>query len=203
MVHNFRELSMIHKFFGFRGRIGRGTWWLAQVVGIPIVYIVGISLLVGLVAASPAQTAEDLNLAWGGAMILALVAAFIVGVWINFSSTIQRYHDRGKSGFWSLLLFVPFIGAMWVIIECGFCSGEDGSNQWGPPPGSERARQELEREIGALAAGEAGSKFAKLDDAYFQNYASQMKQNVAAPAATMTAQPSAASFGNRPAFGKR
>lgn len=192
---------MIQKFFGFQGRIGRGTWWLAQVVGIPIIYIVGISLMAGLVAASPAETAEELNLAWGGSMILVLVAAFIIGVWINFSSTIQRYHDRGKSGFWSLMLLVPFIGGIWVFIECGFCSGEDGTNQWGPPPGAARAREELEREINGLAEAEAGSKFAKLDDEYFRNYASQMRN--AAPAAGMATQPPAPSFGNRPAFGKR
>lgn len=193
---------MIQKFFGFQGRIGRGTWWLAQIVGIPIVYLVGISLLAGLIAASPAETAGDLNLAWGGTMILVLVAAFIIGVWINFSSTIQRYHDRGKSGFWSLMLLVPFIGAIWVFIECGFCSGEDGYNNWGPPPGAARAREELEREIGSLAAADAGGKFAKLDDEYFRNYASRM-QGTAAPAASMAAQTSAPGFGARPTFGKR
>jgi uncharacterized membrane protein YhaH (DUF805 family) len=193
---------MILKLFGFKGRIGRGMWWLAQLVGIPIVYLVGVSLLVGLVAASPGETAQDLDPAWGGAMILALLAAFVIGVWINFSSTIQRYHDRGKSGFWSLMLFVPFIGAIWVFIECGFCSGEDGYNQWGPPPGSAQAREDLEREIdGLAAAADSGSKFAKLDDKYFRDYASQMERR--APVAAAPVQSSAPSFGNRPVFGKR
>lgn len=192
---------MIQKFFGFQGRIGRGTWWLAQVVGIPIIYIVGISLLAGLVAASPAETAEELNLAWGSTMILVLVAAFIVAVWINFSSTIQRYHDRGKSGFWSLMLLVPFIGGIWVFIECGFCSGEDGDNRWGPPPGSARARENLEREIDGLATAGASGKFAKLDDEYFRNYAAQMQTS--SPMAAASAPTSAPSFGSRPAFGKR
>ena len=141
---------MILNLFGFNGRIGRGMWWLAQVVGIPIIYLVGASLLVGLVAASPAETAQDLNIVLGASMIFILVAAFITGVWINFSSTIQRYHDRGKSGFWSLMLFIPIIGPIWVIIECGFCSGEDGSNQWGPPPGAARSSA-LAEEIAAMS----------------------------------------------------
>ncbi len=141
---------MTLNLFGFNGRIGRGTWWLAQVVGIPIVYLIGASLLVGLVAASPADTAQDLDLVWGVSLILVLIAAFITGVWINFSSTIQRYHDRGKSGFWSLILLIPFIGPIWVVIECGFCSGEEGSNQWGPPPGSARSGA-LAEEIAAMS----------------------------------------------------
>jgi uncharacterized membrane protein YhaH (DUF805 family) len=193
---------MILNLFGFQGRIGRGMWWLAQVAAIPIIYLGGASLLLGLVAASPAETAQDLNLAWGGSMVLLLVATIILGVWINFSSTIQRYHDRGKSGFWCLMLFVPFIGFIWVIIECGFCRGDDGNNQWGPPSGSGRPFEDLEREIDGLAAtADSGDQFAKLDDKYFRDYASQMQRS--APASAATAQSSAPSFGSRPVFGKR
>jgi uncharacterized membrane protein YhaH (DUF805 family) len=193
---------MILNLFGFQGRIGRGMWWLAQIVAIPIIYLGGASLVLGLVAASPAETAQDLNLAWGGSMVLALVAAFIIAIWINFSSTIQRYHDRGKNGFWSLMLFVPFIGFIWVIIECGFCSGDDGYNQWGPPPGTGRSREDLEREIDGLAdAADSGDQFAKLDDKYFRDYASQMQRSASVPAAP--AQTSALPTGVRPTFGKR
>jgi uncharacterized membrane protein YhaH (DUF805 family) len=193
---------MILKLFGFKGRIGRGMWWLAQLVAIPIIYLGGASLVLGLVAAGPAQTAQELNLAWGGSMVLILIATIIIGVWINFSSTIQRYHDRGKSGFWSLMLFVPFIGFILVIIECGFCSGDDGHNKWGPPPGSGRAREDLEQELDELAAtADSGDQFAKLDDKYFRDYASQMQRRAPAPAAPV--RPSAPSGDGRPIFGKR
>lgn len=177
---------MIHNLFGFDGRIGRGMWWLAQVVAIPIIYLVGAGLLVGLVAASPAETAQHLDSAWGVTMILVLVATFITGVWINFSSTIQRYHDRGKSGFWSLMLFVPLIGMIWVVIECGFCSGEDGSNQWGPPPGAGRRSSALAEEIAAMSL-ENDTATARTEGNY---------STYTAPRPAMASQP------GRPAFGK-
>jgi uncharacterized membrane protein YhaH (DUF805 family) len=193
---------MILNLFGFQGRIGRGMWWLAQVVALPTIYLGGASLVLGLIAASTTETVQDLNLSLGGSMVLILIATIIIGVWINFSSMIQRYHDRGKSGFWCLMMFVPFIGLFWVVIECGFCSGDDGYNQWGPPPGSGRVREDLENEIDDLAAAaDRGDQFAKLDDKYFRDYASQMQRSTSVPAAP--AQPSTPSFGNRPTFGKR
>jgi uncharacterized membrane protein YhaH (DUF805 family) len=178
---------MILNLFGFNGRIGRGMWWLAQVIGIPIIYLVGASLLVGLVAASPAETAQDLNIVLGVSMILILAAAFITGVWINFSSTIQRYHDRGKSGFWSLILFIPIIGPIWVIIECGFCSGEYGSNQWGPPPGG-AGSSALAEEIAAMS---------------FENDTDTATARTEGNYSTYTApRPAMASPSGRPVFGK-
>jgi uncharacterized membrane protein YhaH (DUF805 family) len=46
----------------------------------------------------------------------------------------KRWHDRGKSGWWSLIVLVPIIGPLWMFIECGFLGGEDGSNTYGPNP---------------------------------------------------------------------
>ena len=47
----------------------------------------------------------------------------------------KRYHDRGKSGWWYLVTFIPLIGPIWVLIELQFLSGDRGSNRFGPPPG--------------------------------------------------------------------
>ena len=40
-------------------------------------------------------------------------------LWISFASVVRRLHDRGKSGWWSLLYLLPGIGWLWLIIECG------------------------------------------------------------------------------------
>ncbi len=57
---------------------------------------------------------------------------------INICSTVKRYHDRGKSGFWFFITFVPLIGGMWQFIECGMLPGDDHNNDYGAPPGSGR-----------------------------------------------------------------
>ena len=46
----------------------------------------------------------------------------------------KRWHDRGKSGWWTLIGLVPIIGGLWMLIELGFLKGTDGDNQYGPDP---------------------------------------------------------------------
>ena len=47
-------------------------------------------------------------------------------MWVSFASVVRRFHDRGRSGWWALLYFVPFIGWLWILIECGFLPGKPG-----------------------------------------------------------------------------
>jgi uncharacterized membrane protein YhaH (DUF805 family) len=45
---------------------------------------------------------------------------------------IKRSHDRGKTGFFSLLLIVPII-SLWPLIEFGFIAGQEEENKYGDP----------------------------------------------------------------------
>jgi len=53
---------------------------------------------------------------------------------INVSTSVRRFHDRNKSGWWCLIGFVPVIGGFWLLIENGFLKGSVGPNQYGPDP---------------------------------------------------------------------
>ncbi len=46
----------------------------------------------------------------------------------------KRWHDRGKSGWWSLIGLIPVIGGLWMLIELGFLKGTGGANQYGADP---------------------------------------------------------------------
>lgn len=46
-----------------------------------------------------------------------------------FTVVVKRYHDRGKSGWWSLIMFIPVIGFFWTYIELGFFKGITNHNQ--------------------------------------------------------------------------
>jgi len=46
----------------------------------------------------------------------------------------KRWHDRGKSGWWSLILLIPLIGPIWFLVECGCLRGTEGPNEYGPDP---------------------------------------------------------------------
>jgi uncharacterized membrane protein YhaH (DUF805 family) len=46
----------------------------------------------------------------------------------------KRWHDRGKSGWWTLIILVPAIGSIWLLVELGFLRGTPGANKYGPDP---------------------------------------------------------------------
>jgi uncharacterized membrane protein YhaH (DUF805 family) len=96
--------------FGFEGRIGRVAFWLVQ---LPLLAVFGLFFwqIDPLLARwFPYRVYEGLTFA------LVLAAPLI---WIQCALIIKRCHDRGKSGFWALLLFIPVVGLLWLLIDCG------------------------------------------------------------------------------------
>ena len=120
---------MLAFFFSPSGRFGRAQWWLAQLAILAIVTI-AVVVLMGILngATEQAPTADVLLLSIG----LVMVALMLM--WIGFCITVKRYHDRGKSAWWYLIQFIPIIGGIWALVELGFCSGDDGDNEYGDGP---------------------------------------------------------------------
>jgi uncharacterized membrane protein YhaH (DUF805 family) len=63
-----------------------------------------------------------------------ILAFGVLVTWISLAIAVKRYHDRDKSGWWALIIFLPVIGALWYLIECGFLRGTEGNNDYGPDP---------------------------------------------------------------------
>lgn len=106
-----------HLLLQFDGRINRAKYWL----GVVILWVLSIIAYV-LVSALDSV----------GAILAFLV--WIAIIWPALAIQIKRWHDRGKSGWWILIVFVPLIGSLWALIECGFLPGDDGPNEYGPDP---------------------------------------------------------------------
>jgi uncharacterized membrane protein YhaH (DUF805 family) len=182
------EAMMLGQFFGFEGRVGRGTWWLG--------YLLSVFLLV--IAWALIAAAQTGGLGGNIAMNLFSLACSLAAMVVSVCVTVKRYHDRDKSGFWWFIGLVPFLG-LWQLIECGFCSGEDAPNRFGPPPGSATRRADLESEIGGLSSSGAMSK---LDDNYMADYARKIALQQA-EAQARSAQPTLGGGNAAPVFGKR
>ncbi|ESQ83732.1 hypothetical protein AEAC466_12050 [Asticcacaulis sp. AC466] len=58
----------------------------------------------------------------------------LVAVWMKLAVLVKRWHDRDKSGWWMLIGLIPFVGGLWILIECGFLDGTPGPNRFGPSP---------------------------------------------------------------------
>nr|WP_075091068.1 DUF805 domain-containing protein [Haloferula sp. BvORR071] len=54
--------------------------------------------------------------------------------WIVLALLAKRWHDRGKPAVWILIYLIPFVGAVWTLIECGCLRGTVGPNEFGADP---------------------------------------------------------------------
>ena len=141
-------------FFSPSGRIGRLKWWLGQLlvgaiaifVLVPALGVLGVSLIGG-------STGQGISAGGSLSALIASLVLFILFplcVWINFCLCAKRYHDRNKPAVWFLVVFVPIIGPLWQVIECGFLAGSPGGNAYGADPsGSTGWASKVDAEIAA------------------------------------------------------
>jgi len=104
------------------GRVNRKQWWLKLILPI---FVISIVLSIVDFATGHYDPQEKIGLFTGIFGLIALVPSIFV--------YIKRFHDRDKSGWWVLIALIPIIGAIWLLIECGFLKGTPGPNRFGPP----------------------------------------------------------------------
>lgn len=118
--------SLPSLLFHFSGRIRRREYW-AITLGSGAVYgalVVGLAMLV-----------EEKDESIPKGIYVGLLVGTLAYCWVNIACNFQRWHDRDKSGFWSLVSLIPLVGWIWALIETGFLPGTPGRNRFGPPLG--------------------------------------------------------------------
>lgn len=98
----------------FSGRSNRPEFW----------WWVLFTVLVSL-AASVIGSSAGVGAGLEGVVALALLCP-------DLAVTVRRLHDTDRSGWWCLLILVPFIGWVTVLFLCAQ-QGSPGSNRHGPP----------------------------------------------------------------------
>ena len=108
-------------FTSLEGRIGRHSYWM----GILAMAVIGVvaSLLDVMLGT---MNENGYGIISGLAGLLLIYPAIVLYA--------KRWHDRGKSGWWSLIGLIPIIGGIWLLVELGFLRGQPGPNQYGPEP---------------------------------------------------------------------
>ena len=106
-------MTVTHLLFGFSGREKRLPWWIATLL---------VDLALGMIYAIFGHLRPS---------VLGLLLLAPPLIWISVAVQVKRWHDRDKSGWWFLMNFVPIIGWLWVLIECGFLRGTPGPNRFG------------------------------------------------------------------------
>jgi uncharacterized membrane protein YhaH (DUF805 family) len=100
-------VGLLSFLFGFNGRINRAQYWLGT-IGVNVVNWVVMLVMAGA-SALPAGQNPAAALAAAGSQ-LAMMLPLSVGVaWIAMALQVKRFHDRGQSGWWSVLPIVPML----------------------------------------------------------------------------------------------
>ena len=132
----------LKSWLSFRGRIPLRTYWLAYLLPLLGAYILAVVLdawifgaewrvLPGLVPTAEA-TSFHAEFRLGG--VLLAEAVFWLNCIPGFAGAARRWHDRGRSGWWSLLILLPVIGWIWMFISLCCRDGVRGPNRYGPDP---------------------------------------------------------------------
>lgn len=110
-----------HLYLSLDGRIGRQSFWIGILVmwGVSIVAMV----LDGILGT---QVGDGIGILG----IIVLLAILYPAIMLYA----KRWHDRNKSGWWTLIILVPFVGAIWFLVELGFLRGTVGNNNYGADP---------------------------------------------------------------------
>lgn len=113
--------AVTKKYFQFSGRASRKEYWLL------ILFYTVLNIIAGILDVSFGLI--NLESGVGTFGLIVFVALFIP----SLSACIRRLHDKDKSGWFCLLLFIPLIGA--IVLLVWFCSkGTDGPNRFGEDP---------------------------------------------------------------------
>lgn len=119
--------TVLSKYIRFEGRASRSEYWywilLLVILSIVLAVIEGavIAPSIGFEAFDP-EAGQPLRM-------LMFFALFLPSLGVS----VRRLHDIGRSGWWLLIQFVPFIGTL-VLLWWHTRPSDAGNNEFGKPP---------------------------------------------------------------------
>ncbi len=110
--------SALSKYLVIEGRALRSEYWYFALFG-----LLG-GIVLGIVD----------TIVFAGSGMTPLSSLFSLALFIpSITVGVRRLHDRDMSGWWMLLMLIPFIGIL-VLIILFILPGTTGPNRFGPDP---------------------------------------------------------------------
>ena len=110
--------EIIKKYAKFEGRANRTQYWYFVLTEILAFFILVDLCVIPFV-----------NIIAGLALLVLWLGLIVPGIAV----AVRRLHDTNRSGWWLLLCFVPFVGA--IVLLVWMCSeGTKGANKYGDEP---------------------------------------------------------------------
>ncbi|CAA9303898.1 MAG: Inner membrane protein YhaH [uncultured Lysobacter sp.] len=114
-------LKVLKNYFNFSGRARRKEYWMF------VLFSVIIAIVLGVVDGVLGMTVAN-----GAIGLLGLVYTLAVLI-PSIALGIRRLHDIDRSGWWTLIALIPFIGGL-VLLVWACSEGTHGDNRFGADP---------------------------------------------------------------------
>lgn len=119
-------LKVFKQYFDFSGRARRKEFWMFYLFHFLIIF-----LITFLSFFLTSDIYEDHETNW--VYVPIICTYLLVSLIPSISLTVRRLHDTGKSGWWYLIVMIPYIG--WFIMTILTCmEGQSKPNKWGNNP---------------------------------------------------------------------
>ena len=122
-------LMPLKRYAEFDGRSRRMEYWMFTLgYWIVLTIWVVLSFLVGALIGG--REGDDFAV---GMMLIGIVV-IVLGLFIpSLAVSIRRLHDQGKSGWFYLISFIPYVGGI-ILLVLMCIAGDEGENEYGPDP---------------------------------------------------------------------
>lgn len=115
-------IKCIKQYADFKGRARRKEYWMFTLFY--LLFLLPLAVLVGI------EIGLEIEIPIFTILFVLFIFALIVP---TYAVTARRLHDTGRSGWWILINFIPYIGGIWLfVLTC--LDSKPGTNKWGDNP---------------------------------------------------------------------
>ncbi len=127
MFAYFRR-ALTARYAVFRGRARRKEYWSVALFSTLLLVAIG---LAGAAADVALGNFDNGDAPWATATLLGLAAVAMIVP--GLAVTVRRIHDLGLSGWFYLLVLIPYVGGL-IIFVFTVMPSQKNENKWGPVP---------------------------------------------------------------------
>lgn len=110
-------MSLVSLLFGFKGRINRVQFWAGMIgagfAGMLLMFMLGVMFMPqGAVPKTAGGAIQAIS-----SLIFTVAPVWILLCWVGLALQTKRFHDRGRSGLWTLLPLLPSMMIMSTLVS--------------------------------------------------------------------------------------
>ncbi|GAB3659337.1 DUF805 domain-containing protein [Glycomyces tarimensis] len=123
-------LAVLKNYAGFSGRARRKEYWMFVLFHALAVFLLCVIAVAGAVTIAAQTDGSGLS----ALPVIPVILYYLATVVPTIAVVVRRLHDTGRSGWWYLMVLIPFgIGGI-VLLVFTVEEGQPHDNQYGPSP---------------------------------------------------------------------